>query len=436
MDEDGENYINYPYDDGYFKHEKSNIDLLYEGKFEDIKNVSTGENHNPNSLRLENNIYNENQILNGQSNIYNNLDNIINIEKNSDNKNLINEPPSINSDIFHYRTEQPNLNRATSTSHYNTVNGRQIITTNDIMTNKFQEMFKNPDINIDKITDMQFLRKKKKRRKKNEILKEQIFTKGIKLSKKKGRIKREAKISGKIKVNHPKESDDNIIKKINTFLIEEIRKWLNSSFLDDNFTDFQTEKFRTKKKKGIFMKLSPKSENLISTKIKKELILKTLDTKFKEIFRDNTISSKYKNPNPDNNKELINKIYEEKSQDFVMFILEMTFYEGLNFFNGQIPNENIIQYFRDNYKYNDTLINKFINNFGKIGKLYDKLLKNNDKSIEETKTYFSKINVLCLNYKNSFMDKYSRKDKEKEKDKNEPEKEKSNGVGTPEELNG
>lgn len=434
MDEDGENYINYAFDDGYFKHEKSNIDLLYEGKFEDPKNVSTGENHNPNSLRLENNILNENQLLNGQSNIYNNLDNIINIEKNSDNKNLVGEPPSINSDIFHYKTEQPNLNQVTSTSHYNTVNGRQIMTTNDIITNKFQEIFKDdPNINVDKLSDMQYLRKKKKRRKKNEILKENIFAKGIKLSKKKGRIKTETKNSGKIKVNHPKESDDNIYKKLNTFLIEDVRKWLNSSFLDENFTDFQTEKFRIKKKKGIFMKLCPKSENLISTKIKRELILKTLDTKFKEIFRDNKISSKYKDPNPNNNKELIDKIYEEKNQDFVMFILEMTFLEGLNFFNGQISNEYIIQYFRKHYNYNDTLINKFINNFGKIGKLYDKLLKNNDKNIEETKTYFSKINVLCLNYKNSFVEKYSRKDKEKDKD--EPEKEKPDGAGAPKELN-
>ena len=433
MDDDIENYINFSLEDEYFKHEKRNIDLLYEGKIEDPKNVSTGENHNPNSLKLEGNIINDNQLLSGQSNIYNNLDNLINIEKNSDIKNLINEPISLNSDVFHYnhRTDQPNLNQVTSTSHFNTVNGRQIITTNDIITNKFQEIFKDHNINIDKISDMQYLRKKKKRRKKNEILKDQIFAKGIKLSKKKGRIKTETKKSGKIKVNHPKDADDNIIKKINTFLIEEIRKWLNCSFLNDNFDDFQTEKFRTKKKKGIFMKLSPKSKNLISTKIKRELILKILDTKFKDIFRDNNISSKYKNPNPNNNKELIDKIYEEKNQDFVIFILEMTFSEGLNFFNGLIPDENIIEYFKKNYNYNDTLINKFIKNFGKIGKLYDKLLKNNDKSIEETKTYFSKINVLCLNYKQSFKDKYSRKDKIKD----EPEKQKENGANDQEGLN-
>ena len=164
--------------------------------------MSTGENHNPNSLKLEGNIINDNQLLSGQSNIYNNLDNLINIEKNSDIKNLINEPISLNSDVFHYnhRTDQPNLNQVTSTSHFNTVNGRQIITTNDIITNKFQEIFKDPNINIDKISDMQYLRKKKKRRKKNEILKDQIFAKGIKLSKKREELKQKQKNLEKLKL--------------------------------------------------------------------------------------------------------------------------------------------------------------------------------------------------------------------------------------------
>ena len=96
------------------------------------------------------------------------MDNITNIEKNSDNKNINNEAISLNCDILqeNNRIEQPNFNNDTSNSHYNTVNGRPVMTTNELMTNKLQEMFKNPYIDIDKISNMQFTRKKKRRRKK------------------------------------------------------------------------------------------------------------------------------------------------------------------------------------------------------------------------------------------------------------------------------
>ena len=52
--------------------------------------------------------------------------------------------------------------------------------------------------------------------------------------------------------------------------------------------------------------------------------------------------------NPEINRELINKIYKEGKESFVIFILEMKFIEGLNFFNGQIKDEEIIAYFKKN----------------------------------------------------------------------------------------
>ena len=400
-----------------YYNEKKNENFYNESnKNEEQKIVSTGENHNSNNLKFEKheiNYINENNLINGSNNIYNNLEEIINEEKNSDNKNLINNDAVLmNSDIFqdNNKIELLNLNRDTYNSQ--TINGKQIITTNEMISNKLQELFNNSEINMDKLKDMQMLKKKKKRRTKKEIERDKTLSQEEKKKKKKkGRIKKDSEENLKSNVNHPKEADDNIVKKINTFYLEEIRKWLNKSFLDENKTNFETLKSREKNKKGIFMRLSPE---LISNKIKKATILNIMNTKFKDLFYSNKISLKYKKKNPEINRELINKIYKEGKESFVIFILEMKFIEGMNFFNGLIKDEQIINYFKNNYKYSEELVKKFVGNFGKIGSLLDKLYRNSDKDEAETKDYLTKINVLCLNYKESFENKYDRKENKKE----------------------
>ena len=400
-----------------YYNEKKNENFYNESnKNEEQKIVSTGENHNSNNLKFEKheiNYINENNLINGSNNIYNNLEEIINEEKNSDNKNLINNDAVLmNSDIFqdNNKIELLNLNRDTYNSQ--TINGKQIITTNEMISNKLQELFNNSEINMDKLKDMQMLKKKKKRRTKKEIERDKTLSQEEKKQdKKKGRIKKDSEENLKSNVNHPKEADDNIVKKINTFYLEEIRKWLNKSFLDENKTNFETSKSREKNKKGIFMRLSPE---LISNKIKKATILNIMNTKFKDLFYSNKISLKYKKKNPEINRELINKIYKEGKESFVIFILEMKFIEGLNFFNGLIKDEQIINYFKNNYKYSEELVKKFVGNFGKIGSLLDKLYRNSDKDEAETKDYLTKINVICLNYKESFENKYDRKENKKE----------------------
>ena len=400
-----------------YYNEKKNENFYNESnKNEEQKIVSTGENHNSNNLKFEKheiNYINENNLINGSNNIYNNLEEIINEEKNSDNKNLINNDAVLmNSDIFqdNNKIELLNLNRDTYNSQ--TINGKQIITTNEMISNKLQELFNNSEINMDKLKDMQMLKKKKKRRTKKEIERDKTLSQEEKKQdKKKGRIKQDSEENLKSNVHHPKDADDNIVKKINTFYLEEIRKWLNKSFLDENKTNFETLKSREKNKKGIFMRLSPE---LISNKIKKATILNIMNTKFKDLFYSNKISLKYKKKNPEINRELINKIYKEGKESFVIFILEMKFIEGLNFFNGLIQDEQIINYFKNNYKYSEELVKKFVGNFGKIGSLLDKLYRNSDKDEAETKDYLTKINVLCLNYKESFENKYDRKENKKE----------------------
>ena len=417
MEDYEENYFGFHIGIEDYYNEKKNENFYNESnKNEEQKVVSTGENHNSNNLKFEKheiNYINENNLINGSNNIYNNLEEIINEEKNSDNKNLINNDAVLmNSDIFqdNNKIELLNLNRDTYNSQ--TINGKQIITTNEMISNKLQELFNNSEINMDKLKDMQMLKKKKKRRTKKEIERDKTLSQEEKKQdKKKGRIKKDSEENLKSNVNHPKEADDNIVKKINTFYLEEIRKWLNKSFLDENKTNFETLKSREKNKKGIFMRLSPE---LISNKIKKATILNIMNTKFKDLFYSNKISLKYKKKNPEINRELINKIYKEGKESFVIFILEMKFIEGMNFFNGLIKDEQIINYFKNNYKYSEELVKKFVGNFGKIGSLLDKLYRNSDKDEAETKDYLTKINVLCLNYKESFENKYDRKENKKE----------------------
>lgn len=201
-------------------------------------------------------------------------------------------------------------------------------------------------------------------------------------------------------------------KKINTYYIEQIRSWTNKSFLDKNM-NFISDKLLKKKKDNYFYKLLP---SLITTKINKESIIDLMEKKFKDIFNSYPVSKKYKS-DKDHNKNLIDKIYNENDQPFVIFILEMTFIEGLNFFNGQITDEYIINYFKNNYSFNEELILKFVQNFKKIGTFLDKLHKDNKGQINDNdlQNYIQKISVLCLNFENSFKNKYKRKESSKNK---------------------
>ena len=421
MEDFEDNYFNFHIEAEDYYPEKNNENFYNESnKIDEQKIISTGENHNSNNAKSEKNEINENQLINGQKYIYNNIDDMVNLEKNSDNKNLINDNILINSEIFqdNNKIDLLYLNRETNNSQYNTINGKLIQTTNDVLTNKFQEIFHDPEIDVDKLKDMQMIKKKRKRRTKEQIEKDKSLTQEEKIEKKPGRIKKGLQLDSKIKVNHSKDADDNIIKKINTHYTEEVRKWLNRSFLNEKRTNFQNEKYRKKSNKGIFLKLSPK---LISTKIKKQSMMKIMETKFKDIFSSNEISSKYKIISKDSNKNLIDKIYKEGKEYFIIFILEMKFLDGLDYFSGQIPDEKIINYIKNNSQFSDELIKKFISNFDKIRKWMDKLYSKRDKDDKEIKNYLTKINVLCLNYKQSFEKKYIRGENKKNKNKTEQE---------------
>lgn len=413
MEDFGVNYFNFVIEDEYFRGEKQETNLYNENnKIDEPRgnNSSTGEGNNSNNQNLDfdKKESNCNHFTNGRNGIYINLDDSLNEQKTIPNKNsgeILNNP-----DIFQCDNKiEPNQNKAPIIENMSTINGQQILTSNLMIAYKMKELFDTTEINYDTLKDMQMLRKKRKRRTKDIVAEEKNQKKNneTKIKKKRGRLKGESK--GKVKINHSKDADDNIIKKINSFFLEKIRNWLNNSFLDDNL-HFQTFKFRKKHKKKIFAKLSPK---IITNKVKKNFILEIIDTKFKDIFSSYEISPKYKRIESNNNKELINDIYNETNQVFVKYILELTFLEALNYFNGQTTDDTVKSFFANNYNYKQELVEQFIKNFDKIDIFMDNIYQNlkREKKKTEIKEYLDRVSVLCLNYKQSFEKKYERKDK-------------------------
>ena len=412
MEDFGVNYFNFTIEEEYFRGEKQETNLYNENnKIDEPRgnNSSTGEGNNSNNpnLDFDKKESNYNHFTNGRNGIYINLDDSLNEPKTIPNKNsgeILNNP-----DILQYNNKiEPNQNKALIIENMSTINGKQVLTSNLMISNKMKELFDTTEINYDTLRDMQMLRKKRKRRTKEVVTKEKNQKiDEVKIKKKRGRLKGESK--GKVKINHSKDADDNIIKKINSFFLEKIRNWLNNSFLDNNL-HFQTFKFRKKHKKKIFAKLSPK---IITNKVKKNFILEIIDTKFKDIFSSYEISPKYKRIESTNNKDLIKDIYDENNQVFVIYILELTFLDALNYFNGQTTDDTVKSFFANNYNYNQELVEQFIKNFDKIDIFMDNIYQNlkREKQKTEIKEYLDRVSVLCLNYKQSFEKKYERKEK-------------------------
>ena len=86
MSEYEENEFNCPFIEAYLENEQHNINLYTENKSEEQKNFRTRENNNiTNSLKQEKN--DEYLNANKSNKIYLNIDEMINNEKSSDNKN-------------------------------------------------------------------------------------------------------------------------------------------------------------------------------------------------------------------------------------------------------------------------------------------------------------------------------------------------------------
>ena len=384
-------------------------------------------NNNYKNYNNENYCYSQNYNINihinsnneklDQNIIYNNYTNENDLNNNKDILENLNEACINKGDIFQGNFQkyiEQIENKKTYNSSYVTLNfnGKQINTINEAVSCALNEYFHTNEINLtNKINDMQFLKKKKKRRTKSEVEAEKnLKSKEIKIRKKLGRKKFESKGINKKSNEHSKLDDDNMIKKINSYYVENIRNWLNKSFVNEN-GKFETIESRKKAKRPLFLKIPPK---IITTNLRKETAIKIMNEKFKNIF-SNEISQKYKKIDKNHNKNLIDKIFQNYDQIYNRFILDLTFIELFNYFNGQKNMEDFKKYFLDK-NFHECQINEFFNNFKKIDNFLLDIKNKEEKgnlSDEMIKEYAQRLSLLCLNYKEWFDKKYTRSQNKK-----------------------
>lgn len=164
---------------------------------------------------------------------------------------------------------------------------------------------------------------------------------------------------------HDKFSEDNLMRKIKTYIFDTILNVLNKSLKD-----------RSQK----FIKLEPK----LNESMKKDLNEKLMNQKIKEIYINNEISKRYKTEtNCNNNINLIKKIYEEKKEIDTIKILETEYIDYVTYLQ----------------KYE-------MGNF--LRKMRNKEIKNPDLDVDR---YINSLKSMFLNYAKWFNDKKGRKSK-------------------------
>jgi len=172
---------------------------------------------------------------------------------------------------------------------------------------------------------------------------------------------------------HNKYSEDNIIRKIKSTLLNFLSTFINS---------FIYEKYNGRIGEGIFKKeiLKINQDQIIKDKNNKEFINKTI----KDIF-SNKLSGKYTNFDSEHNKKLIefliNKEKDEEKKISFRKLFNLTFMDSLNHFSGikQIP-----------------ILNGM------------KLLKDLCKKFEEDRDYVNLLKYNTYNFEKIIMDKKNR----------------------------
>jgi len=227
-------------------------------------------------------------------------------------------------------------------------------------TGKKRERENNEDKDDKDGYDAVYFLKNKERKKKEEIKikKEKQKNKG---RHKKNDIRNDENDENK----HDKFSEDNLMRKIKTYIFNTILNVLNKSLKD-----------RSQK----FIKLEPK----LNESMKKDLNEKLMNQKIKEIYINNEISKRYlTETNCNNNINLIKKIYEEKKEIDTIKILETEY----------------IDYVAYLQKYE-------MGNF--LRKIRNKEIKNPDLDVDR---YINSLKYMFLNYAKWFNDKKGRKSK-------------------------
>ena len=330
--------------------------------------------------------------------------------QNKENNNIANNLyENLDINDRHYYIQNNDIIKENEFSNTITLNNGKVIKPfNKMIVKSIFDLLKISEIDYDKLKDMQLLRNKRRRRTKREIEEEKTLKtedKNIIVKKKGRRQKEELKNidENNIDDTHSKKADDNIIKKINTNFLKNYIKWLNSSFLDEK-GNFLPEKNK-------FLKIKPIFDNL-----KKQKVTTLMATKFKDILI-NDISEKYKNLEGNPNKNLVEKIYSENKEYFVIFILELTFIDAFHIYNGEKSLDDFKILFLKEKKIEEKKIEEFYNNFHKVDlflkKIYDDETKNQPNADSDIKDYIIRICLLSSNYEIWFKRKFNRKPNKK-----------------------
>ena len=175
-----------------------------------------------------------------------------------------------------------------------------------------------------------------------------------------GRRKKDEVYSGD--ANHDKFKEDNIMRKLKSFLNKYVLERLNRS-LKDNFYSFYP------------------LDAILNKYLKKDFNEALLNKKIFEIFQEYETNKRYQNK--ESNKILIKKIFEEKTETETIKILMMTYRDILN-------------YVRDND------LNYFLN------QIEEKEIKNRKNKNENIKNYMLAVKEVLNDYENWFLRKNGR----------------------------
>ena len=390
----------------YFKYTNSFPTSETPSESENNKSENSKNSFNPTTfIQSEFDVNNKKDYYNLNNHDFNN-----NPFQNKENNNIANNLyENLDINDRHYYIQNNDIIKENEFSNTITLNNGKVIKPfNKMIVKSIFDLLKISEIDYDKLKDMQLLRNKRRRRTKKEIEEEKTLKtedKNIIVKKKGRRQKEELKNidENNIDDTHSKKADDNIIKKINTNFLKNYIKWLNSSFLDEKGN------FLPEKKK--FLKIKPIFDNL-----KKQKVTTLMATKFKDILI-NDISEKYKNLEGNPNKNLVEKIYSENKEYFVIFILELTFIDAFHIYNGEKSLDDFKILFLKEKKIEEKKIEEFYNNFHKVDlflkKIYDDETKNQPNADSDIKDYIIRICLLSSNYEIWFKRKFNRKPNKK-----------------------
>lgn len=236
----------------------------------------------------------------------------------------------------------------------------------------------------------QFLQKKTKRSKEDtEKTKNNINGLGDGSAPKKsnqGRKKRDEKDKG----NHTKFSEDNIMRKIKSYFLNNTHSLLNESIKDKNLNLLKLDSF-------------------INKNLKKEYNLNLYNTKMKDLYLNSKISSKYRSQIisfADKNQKILKKIYEEQKETQTIKLLNLSYKDLFNVFRKNIIN------------INEDLENKIkdipllqCNKYNDIYLFFDEIIRQEirkGETLDNINIYINNMKNLCMNYESWFLNKKGR----------------------------